>query len=391
MTARAKAKGDTVPPVTTMKLTMERATLLSLLGQVDQVVERRSTVPILSNVLLDAEGEMLKLVSTDLDIQIVLVGAAAIDTKGATTVAAGLLFDIVRKMPEGAQITLAVTDGRMVVTGGRARFTLPTLPRDDFPMIAVGELPTQFYLPARTLITMIDSTRFAISTEETRYYLNGIHFHQVDDADPPLLKAVATDGHRLAVYSIDRPDGAESLPPVIVSRKAVKIVRKLLDAVQSDAEALIEMAVSPTKIRFHLGDAELTAKLIDGQFPDYGRVIPTTNDKLLRIERSGLIQCIDRVSVIASDSTRAVKVGLERDKVTVAVSSPENGSAVEELAGDYAAAPVEAGFNSRFLLDALGAVEGDDVEMLFLDSAAPMLLRQHEGAPGLFVVMPMRI
>jgi len=213
-----------------MKATIERAILLKALGHIQSVVERRNTIPILSNVLIEAVEGGLRLMATDLDLQVVETIEAAVDTPGATTVAAHTLFDIVRKLGEGSQVELSASEGKMQVIGGRARFNLQTLPREDFPVIAEGELPTRFDLPAETLKQIIDKTRFAISTEETRYYLNGIFLHVSDDTTP-VLKAAATDGHRLARVTVPRPDGAEGMPDVIIPRKCVGELRKLLDEV----------------------------------------------------------------------------------------------------------------------------------------------------------------
>ncbi|MFT3977251.1 MAG: DNA polymerase III subunit beta [Sphingomonas bacterium] len=372
-----------------MKATIERATLLKGLSHVQSVVERRNTIPILSNVLIEATAEgALRLMATDLDLQINESVAAAVDQPGATTVSAHTLFDIARKLPEGAQVSLSAADGRMTIVAGRARFSLGTLPRDDFPVIAEGELPTQFEMPAETLKQIIDKTRFAISTEETRYYLNGIFLHVSDNENgQPVLKAAATDGHRLARVTIPRPDGAEGMPDVIVPRKCVAELRKLLDEVDGS----VGVSLSATKIRFDLGQAVLTSKLIDGTFPDYSRVIPTGNDKMLRIDPSALMEGVDRVSTIATEKTRAVKVGLDRDKVTLSVTSPENGTAAEEVPGEYVSAPFEIGFNSRYLLDILGQIDGDVVEVHLADAAAPTLIRESDKAPALYVLMPMRV
>lgn len=372
-----------------MKATIERATLLKGLSHVQSVVERRNTIPILSNVLIEATADgALRLMATDLDLQINESVAAAVDQPGATTVSAHTLFDIARKLPEGAQVSLSAADGRMAIAAGRARFSLGTLPRDDFPVIAEGELPTQFEMPAELLKQIIDRTRFAISTEETRYYLNGIFLHVSDaEGSQPVLKAAATDGHRLARVTIPRPDGAEAMPDVIVPRKCVAELRKLLDEVDGS----VGVSLSPTKIRFDLGQAILTSKLIDGTFPDYSRVIPTGNDKILRIDPKSLMEGVDRVSTIATEKTRAVKVGLDRDKVTLSVTSPENGTAAEEVSGDYGAAPFEIGFNSRYLLDILGQIDGDMVEVHLADPAAPTLIRENDRASALYVLMPMRV
>ena len=370
-----------------MKATIERATLLKSLGHVQSVVERRNTIPILSNVLIEATAEgTLRLMATDLDLQIVEAVAAAIDQPGAITVSAHTLFDIARKLPEGSQVQLSAADGKMLVIAGRARFNLQTLPKDDFPMIAEGELPTRFELPAETLKQLIDKTRFAISTEETRYYLNGIFFHVQDDGSP-VLKAAATDGHRLARVTIARPDGAEGMPDIIIPRKCVGELRKLLDEVDGS----VEISLSSTKIRFGLGTAILTSKLIDGTFPDYNRVIPTANDKLLKIDPKSFMEGVDRVATIASEKTRAVKMALDKDKITLSVTSPENGTAAEEVSGDYSSSGFEIGFNARYLLDILGQIDGDMVEVHLADAAAPTLIRENDKAAALYVLMPMRV
>jgi len=367
-----------------MKATIERATLLKSLGHVQSVVERRNTIPILSNVLIEASDEgSLRLMATDLDLQVDESVPANVSQAGAITISAHTFFDIVRKLPEGSQVELSASEGKMQVVAGRARFNLSTLPRDDFPVIAEGELPTRFELPAATLRQIIDKTKFAISSEETRYYLMGIFLHVADDQ----LKAAATDGHRLARITLPKPDGADGMPDVIIPRKCVTELRKLLD----ELEGTVEISLSPTKIRFGLGSAVLTSKLIDGTFPDYNRVIPTGNDKLLKLDPKTFAAGVDRVSTIASEKTRAVKMSVDRDKVTLSVTSPENGLAVEELAADYGSDSIEIGFNARYLMDILGEIDGDTVEVHLADAAAPTLLRENEKANALYVLMPMRV
>jgi DNA polymerase-3 subunit beta len=367
-----------------MKATIERATLLKSLSHVQSVVERRNTIPILSNVLIEARDDgSIRLMATDLDLQVDESIQANVATAGATTVSAHTLFDIVRKLPEGSQVELNAAEGKIQLSAGRARFNLSTLPRDDFPVIAEGDLPTKFELPAATLRQIIDKTRFAISTEETRYYLMGIFLHLADDQ----LKAAATDGHRLARVTVPKPDGADGMPDVIVPRKCVAELRKLLE----ELEGTVEVSMSPTKIRFGLGSAVLTSKLIDGTFPDYNRVIPTGNDKLLKLDPKSFAQGVDRVSTIASEKTRAVKMNVDRDKVTLSVTSPESGTATEELPADYGSDGIEIGFNARYLLDILGEIDGDTVEVHLADAAAPTLLRENDKSPALYVLMPMRV
>ncbi|HEY9520746.1 MAG TPA: DNA polymerase III subunit beta [Methyloceanibacter sp.] len=370
-----------------MKATIERATLLKSLGHVQSVVERRNTIPILSNVLIEAtEDGGIRLMATDLDLQVNETVEANVTQAGATTVSAHTLFDIARKLPEGSQVELSASEGKMQINAGRARFNLATLPRDDFPVIAEGDLPTKFELPAATLRQIIDKTRFAISTEETRYYLNGIFLHVSDEAQP-VLKAAATDGHRLARVTVPRPEGAAGMPDVIVPRKCVAELRKLLD----ELDGTVQVSLSESKIRFGLGNAILTSKLIDGTFPDYSRVIPTANDKLLKIDPKSFMEGVDRVATIASEKTRAVKMALDRDKITLSVTSPENGTAAEEVPGDYASEGFEIGFNARYLLDISGQLEGRTAEFQLADPGSPTMIRDGKDASALYVLMPMRV
>jgi len=379
-----------------MKATIERATLLRCLSHVQSVVERRNTIPILSNVLIEADsGGSVKVMATDLDLQVVEnMTAASVDTEGSVTVSAHLLFDIARKLPDGSQVSLETADNRMAIKAGRSRFSLPTLPRDDFPTIVEGDLPTSFELPAKVLAEMIDRTRFAISTEETRYYLNGIFLHVADDggsSSGPVLKAAATDGHRLARFTIDQPEGAEGMPDVIVPRKAVAELRKLLEEA---LDANVQIDLSASKIRFTMGGEGgviLTSKLIDGTFPDYSRVIPTGNDKLLKIDPRSFYEGVDRVATIATEKTRAVKMGLEQDKVVLSVTSPDNGTATEEVAAQYGSDGFEIGFNANYLKDILSQIDSDEVELHLADAGAPTLIRKDDKSPALYVLMPMRV
>lgn len=371
-----------------MKATIERASLLKCLSHVQSVVERRNTIPILSNVLIEAADGALKLMATDLDLQVVeQIRVGTIEQPGAITVSAHMLFDIARKLPEGAQVSLAAADNRLTIKAGRSRFSLPTLPRDDFPVIVEGDLPTSFELPAATLAELIDRTRFAISTEETRYYLNGIFLHVSGEE----LKAAATDGHRLARFTLPKPASADGMPDVIVPRKCVAELRKLLDEA-GETNVLIDLSAS--KVRFTLGGENgvvLTSKLIDGTFPDYSRVIPTANDKLLRLDPKSFFEGVDRVATIATEKTRAVKMALDNDKVTLSVTSPDNGTAAEEVPADYSAAGLEIGFNANYLKDILSQIDGDTVELHLADAGAPTLIRQNDKAPALYVLMPMRV
>jgi DNA polymerase III subunit beta len=373
-----------------MKINVERGAFLKALGHVQSVVERRNTIPILSNVLIEAAKGSLKLTATDLDIEIVEAIPCDVLRNGAATAPAHMLYDIVRKMPEGAQVQaelLAGDSGRLAVSAGSVRFELACLPREDFPQMTAGALPHRFRLEAEDLRALIDKTRFAISTEETRFYLNGIYLHAVKVNSEDGLRGVATDGHRLARYELDVPEGAKDIPGVIVPRKTIAELRRLLD----DADGAIDTGLSDTKIQFTFGGVELTSKLIDGSFPDYQRVIPTGNDKVLTVDAKEFSQAVDRVSTISADKTRAVKLNLDRDRVTLSVVNPESGTATEELGANYSADAIEIGFNARYLLDITGQIVGKDVRFLLADAGSPTLIEDTEDARTLYVLMPMRV
>ena len=371
-----------------MKVTVERAELLKSLAHVHRVVERRNTIPILANVLLRTDARGLALRATDLDIEIVETISAEVGQEGATTVPAHTVYDIVRKLPEGAQVQLETSGdrGTLTVRAGRSRFALQTLPENEFPDLAAGEMTHRFTLPAGELKRLVDKTQFAISTEETRYYLNGIYLH-VADAGGPVLRAVATDGHRLAQAQTAAPSGAAGMPGVIVSRKAVAEIQRLAE--DGDAEVTVEL--SSSKIRISLDRVVLTSKLIDGTFPDYGRVIPTGNDKTLIVDKADFASAVDRVSTVASERGRAVKLSIADGKLTLSVTNPDSGSATEELEVEYGSEPIDIGFNSRYLLDITSQIEGGTAELKLADPGSPTLVQDPDKRGALYVLMPMRV
>jgi DNA polymerase-3 subunit beta len=372
-----------------MKVTLERAVLLRSLGHVHRVVERRNTIPILSNVLIRADGQSLTLKATDLDLEITEVVPADVSQKGATTLPAHVLHDIIRKFPDGAQVSLETTGetGQLVLRSGRSRFNLQSLPDSDFPDLTVGEMSHAFTIPAGDLRTLIDKTQFAISNEETRYYLNGIFMHTMDVEGRTMLRAVATDGHRLARVEIPAPAGAAGMPGIIVPRKAVSEVQRLAESGTDE----VKVEVSNAKIRFTFGDVVLTSKLIDGTFPDYVRVIPNGNDKRLTVERAPFAAAVDRVSTISSERGRAVKLAVADGRLTLSVTNPDSGSAVEELEVDYDAAPIDIGFNARYLLDITAQIDSDTALFKLADPGSPTLVLDRDGASALYVLMPMRV
>ncbi|MCR6644988.1 MAG: DNA polymerase III subunit beta [Terricaulis sp.] len=371
-----------------MRLTIERAALLKALNHVQSVVERRNTIPILSNVLLQAQGDSLKLVATDLDIEISEQAPAEVERAGQTTAPANYLYDFVRKLPDGSAIKFDVPgdDPRLFISAGKSRLHLPVLPAGDFPSMPSDGFETTFEVEPTDLTRLIDKTRFAISTEETRYYLNGIFFHTVD-ADGQKLRAVATDGHRLALADANAPKGAPGMPGVIVPRKTINELKRLLD----DATDLVEVSVSPQKIRFALNDAVLTSKLIDGSFPEYARVIPKANSKKLKIDNKAFSEAVDRVATVSAERSRSVRLALEKDKVTLTVNNPDAGVATEDLPAEYGDEGLEIGFNARYLLDVAGQIEGQSAVFELADSGSPTLVRDEADDQALYVLMPLRV
>jgi DNA polymerase-3 subunit beta len=372
-----------------MRIVIERGDLLRALAHSTSVVERRTTIPILSNVLLEASGDSLKFKATDLEREVVECASAKVTQPGSVTVPAHMLHDIVRKLPDGAEVEISRDPERerLTLRSGRSSFALQTLPAEDFPDLAAGELTHRFEIGAKDLKRLIEKTRFAISTEETRYYLNGIYLHVATTPSGPTLRAVATDGHRLAQVELPRPAGADGMPGVIIPRKTVHELARLIE----DANALVSVGVSASKVRFENGTVTLTSKLIDGTFPDYARVIPQANDKELTVSNAEFKAAVDRVSTIASERGRAVKLNLAQDKLVLSVTNPEGGSATEELHVEYAAAPLEIGFNARYLLDIAGQLDSDAALFKLADPGSPTMVRDGGDESALYVLMPMRV
>ena len=372
-----------------MRVTLERSNLLKSLNHVHRVVERRNTIPILSNVLLKAAGASLEMKATDLDLEMTEATPAQVERTGATTVPAHLLYDIVRKLPDGAEVMLKTADdgNSMTVISGRASFRLQCLPQSDFPELSAGSFSHIFRIDSSVLKHLIDKTQFAISTEETRYYLNGIYLHTIESGGQLSLRSVATDGHRLARADTEAPAGSEGMPGIIVPRKTVAELQKLVD----NPDVAVTVELSDTKIRFTIGSVVLTSKLIDGTFPDYQRVIPTGNDKKLTIDRQTFSQAVDRVSTISSERGRAVKMVIAAGQVTLTVNNPDSGSATEEIAADYDADAMEIGFNARYLLDVAAQLTGSDARFLLADAGSPTLIQDTSDEHALYVLMPMRV
>ena len=370
-----------------MKLAIDRAVLLKALGHIQSVVEKRGTIPILSNVKLSAAEGKLSLTATDMDIAVVEIVEANVSAEGATTIPAHTFYEIIRKLPDGHEVQLSSLDsGKVTIEAGQSSFSLSCLPVEDFPVMAEGDFSHSFSVTAAECAALVDKSRFAISTEETRYYLNGIYLHVAGETDQ-VLRAVATDGHRLARIEVALPAGAKGMPSVIIPRKTIAELKKLIESEVGE----IGISVSDSKIRFVCGNAVLVSKLIDGTFPDYNRVIPSGNDKIMEVDGKAFTAAVDRVSVIASDKSRGVKLKVDHGKLTLSANSPENGTATEELDVAYGAEALEIGFNSRYLLEMMAQVEGDTVQFVLADSTSPALVRDSGDMGALYVIMPMRV
>jgi DNA polymerase-3 subunit beta len=372
-----------------MKLTIERAALLKALGHVQSVVERRNTIPILSNILLSADRDTLSFSATDLDMEIIDEGLAQIDVPGQITAPAHTLYEIVRKLPDGSDVSLNFSgdDPRLVIQTGRSRFNLPVLPAGDFPVMSNEGLSSRIAVDVNELMRLIDKTRFAISTEETRYYLNGLYLHTVNEGGETKLRAVATDGHRLALAEMPAPEGAVGLPGVIVPRKTIAEARRLMES----AGEHVDVQLSPQKVRFEFGAAALTSKVIDGAFPDYLRVIPKGNDKQADIDNALFAKAVDRVATISAEKSRSVKLAFDNDRVKLTVRNMEAGQAEEEVEIGYSDEPFEIGFNARYLLDVAGQITGENAAFRFADPASPTLVLDPADPGVQYVLMPLRV
>lgn len=371
-----------------MKFSIERAVLVKAVAQAQSVVERRNTIPILSNVLIEAQGDGVSFRATDLDTEVVDKAPAMVERPGATTVSAALLNEIARKLPDGALVSISTeAEGRLTVQAGRSNFSLATLPREDFPVMASSEYSANFSAPSQLLRRLFDKSRFAISTEETRYYLNGVYMHVADGEGGRVLRCVATDGHRLARIDAALPEGADEMPGVIVPRKTVAELKKLLDGDETE----IAVSVSETKVRFATPTIMLTSKVIDGTFPDYTRVIPQSNARKLEVDASDFARAVDRVATVSSERSRAVKLALDEDRLVLSVNAPDAGAADEELAVAYADEPLEIGFNAKYLQEIAQQVDRENAVFLFNGSGDAALIREGGDESAVYVVMPMRV
>ena len=375
-----------------MEIKANSSDLLKALNHIHGIVEVRHTLPILSNIVLSAENNELRLSSTNLDIFCSDKIDAEIVNSGEISVPAITFFEIVKRLPSGSDVILSMgdEDTELILKCGRSKFNLSTLRTEDFPILSDKDLSTNFVISADELSRMIDKTKFAISNEETRYYLNGIFFHKAESNSIKFLRAVATDGHRLAQYDIPLPQGAEEITGIIIPKKTVFELRKVLD----DADGDVSVSLNENKIKFSFNNLKIISKVIDGTFPDYTKVIPQNNDKKFKTNNSELKNAIDRVSAVAINEetkSKAIKLTIENNKLNLSVESQSKGSAKEEIDISYSNEKVDIGFNSRYLLDICNEVDGDEIDVNLLDSISPAIILDKTDENLFFVLMPMRI
>ena len=369
-----------------MEFSVFRQVLIRALGHMQSIVEKRATLPILVNVKIEVADELI-LSATNVDLELVEHVAADITLAGKTTVPVQMLYDIVRKLPDDAEISFKQSGDQLVVSSGRAVFHLPTLPAENFPAMAGGNLSTKFQMTTGDLAHLINQTKFAIPTDDVRYHLGGIYFHIGDDSK---LTAVATDAQRMALCAINAPAGSNGMPSVILPRRVIGELSKLLEDANVD-DVLVEL--SDTKARFTVGAATLTSKLVDAQYPNYRVVIPKGNDKIAVLDRKQFIDAVDLVSVASVDKTKSVQLSFSMNKLVINASSPDAGTATQELDVEYNGdATFTINFNVKFLLDVAGQVEGDKFQMEMQESLSPTIIKSTEkDTDALFVLMPMRM
>ena len=375
-----------------MEFKINSTDLLKALSHIHGIVEVRHTLPILSNIILEAKDDKLILSSTNLDIYCSDKIKAEVLKSGEVSVSAVTFFEIIKRLPSGSEVLMIMEEGENEIrlTCGRSKFNLSTLKTDDFPIISDSDLSANFVLSADELIRIIDKTKFAVSNEETRYYLNGIFLHKAERNSIQFLRAVATDGHRLAQYDIPLPQGAEDITGIIIPKKTIYELRKVLD----DANGDVSVSLNENKIKFSFNDLKVVSKVIDGTFPDYTKVIPQKNDKNFKTNNSDLKIAIDRVSAVAANEdskSKAIKFCIENNSLSLSVESQSKGSANEMIDVNYSGDKVDIGFNSKYIIDICNEVDGDEISISLSDSISPAIILDKTDENLFFVLMPMRI
>ena len=365
-----------------MKLTAAREELLAPLQSVIGVVERRQTMPVLANVLLAARDNKLSVTGTDLEVELVATCAVSVQQPGDITVPGRKLLDIFRSLPEKVSVMLSMEGERVSVRAGRSRFTLSSLPASEFPLVEEINAQQTLTMPQGEFRRLIDKTHFAMAQQDVRYYLNGLLL----ETDGKALRAVATDGHRLALCETELSGKARTSQQVIVPRKGVLELQRILGS-----ENNIELAVGTNHVRAQIGEIRFTSKLIDGRFPEYARVIPSNPPKTVEADRENLRQALQRTAILSNEKYRGIRLTARPDLLTLQAHNPEQEEAEDQVEVSYKGEEVEIGFNVNYLLDALSAIEGDKVQIGLTDSNSSCLIHAPGTMHTRYVVMPMRL
>jgi DNA polymerase-3 subunit beta len=365
-----------------MKLTATREDLLTPLQSVIGVVERRQTMPVLANVLLAARDNRLSMTGTDLEVELVAATQVSVQQSGDITVPGRKLLDIFRSLPEKTSVTLSTEGERVSLRAGRSRFTLSTLPAAEFPLVEEINAQQTLTVPQGEFRRLIDKTHFSMAQQDVRYYLNGLLL----ETDGKALRAVATDGHRLALCEMELPGKAQTTHQVIIPRKGVLELQRILGT-----EGNIELAIGTNHVRAQIGDIRFTSKLIDGRFPEYGRVIPSNPPRTVEADRETLRQALQRTAILSNEKYRGIRLTARPDLLTLQAHNPEQEEAEDQVEVSYKGEEVEIGFNVNYLLDALSAIEGDKVQIGLTDSNSSCLIHAPGTAHTRYVVMPMRL
>ncbi len=373
-----------------MKLVVERSALMTALTHAGSVVERRSTIPVLANVKLDAGEQNLRLTATDMDLEVVQNLAADVTTPGTTTASAFLLQNICRTLPDGGQVALErdQVSGRLSVRCGPTQFEFACLPPEDFPLMTAAAFSHGFSLSATELRRLLDRTHFAALVEGARENLQGVFLHATTGDGGDVLRAVATDGHRLARVDAEQPEGADGMPGIIVPNKTIHVLRSLIDTADED----IDIEVAERQLSFRSGAIQMTSKLIDGAYPSYEKVIPDDNDRLMKIAKETFVRATDRMSVITTtDKGRPVKLDISTGRLLVSASNLEGVTGEEELEVDYEGIPMTIGFNARYLSEMAKNFDGDVMLVIMSRDSAPAIIRDADDNRTLYVLMPLRV
>ena len=365
-----------------MKLTAEREKLLAPLQAVIGVVERRQTMPVLANVLLSVEGGRLSTTATDLEVELVSGTDVSVLQPGDITVPGRKLLEILRALPERSSVSLAGEGEKMVIKAGRSRFSLSTLPASEFPVIEDINAQQSVQIPRADLLRLLEKTHFSMAQQDVRYYLNGMLL----EMDGQVLRAVATDGHRLAMCEGTLVAKAKASQQVIVPRKGVLELQRILNS-----DGIAELAIGTNHVRAQVGDVRFTSKLIDGRFPEYSRVIPAAPAAAIKADRDVLRQALQRTAILSNEKYRGIRITVKRNVVTVQAHNPEQEEAEEDIEVSYEGNDLEVGFNVNYLLDALAAIDGAEVELGLTDSNSSCLIRSPGAGSARYVVMPMRL